>query len=169
MPLAQKYGRNARTKALAPEGHQQIRGALAERRSGAIFEEELWRCKSLEPGSSYSNALRSVHVDSGRMHSNRAGNHVVEINRNYRRDIVVGIGIIGVGPAEGGPGQKKHEAKNDTAQCSVRKQKHLCPNPLILRELQLGNTLQNDTTILAEPWKYIKLSGNGSLGIEYQG
>ena len=132
-------GSRVRVRALASERYQQIRRALAERRRGATVEKKFCRRKSLEPGGTYSNALRSVHVDPGRTHSNRTGNYVIEINRNYRRNIVVGVRIIGVGPAAGSPGQKKHEAKTDPAQGSMRKQKHLCPN-WILRELHLGST-----------------------------
>src|SRR5437764_14590975 len=86
------------------------------------MEEELWRGKSLQLTSSYNDALRRVHLNTRTAHL--AGDNVIEIYRNYWRNIVVGIRIIRIAPAAGSPGQKKHEAKDDAAQRSVRKQKH---------------------------------------------
>ena len=88
------------------------------------MEEELWRGKSLQLTSSYNDALRRVHLDTGTAHCDLAWDNVIEIDRNYWRNIVVGIRIIRIAPAAGSPGQKKHEAKDDAAQRSVRKQKH---------------------------------------------
>lgn len=109
-------------KALAPERHQQIRGVQADRRNRALIKEELWNRKTLQLARAYSDALRGFRLDPRNANTNRAGDYVIEINRNYRRNIVIGIRIIRVGPAARGPSQEKHEAKNDTAQRPMRKQ-----------------------------------------------
>lgn len=88
------------------------------------MQEELWRGKPLQLTSSYDDALRRVHLDTGTAHRDLAGDNVIEIDGNYWRNIVVRIRIIRVAPAAGSPGQKKHEAKDDAPQRPVRKQKH---------------------------------------------
>jgi hypothetical protein len=88
------------------------------------MKEDLWLGKSLHLTSSYNDALGRVQPDTKTAHRDLAGNNVIEIDRDYWRNIVVRIRIIRVAPAARTPGQKKHEAKNDAAQRSVRKQKH---------------------------------------------
>ena len=90
------------------------------------MEEELWCSETLHLTSSYIDALRGVHLDtrlrgrpmsrdSGTAHRDLAGDNVIEIDRNYWRNIVVRIRIIRVAPAAGSPGQEKHDAKDDAA------------------------------------------------------
>jgi hypothetical protein len=88
------------------------------------MKKDLWLGKFLQMTGSYIDALRRVHPDTGTAHRYLAGDNVIEIDRNYWRNIVVRIRVIGIAPAARTPGQKKHEAKNDAAQRSVRKQKH---------------------------------------------
>jgi hypothetical protein len=44
----------------------------------------------------------------------RRGNNVVELDGDYRRDVIIGIGIIGIACAVGCPGKKKHESEGRT-------------------------------------------------------
>jgi hypothetical protein len=113
------------------------------------MEEELWRSETLHLTSAYINALRGVHLDTGAAHRDLAWDNVIEIDRNYWRNVVVRIRIIRVTPAAGNPGQQKHKAKDDAAQRSVRKQKHSW-----ISFQQSGEktplTQRDDTHILAE-------------------
>ena len=79
------------------------------------MEEELWCSETLHLTSSYINALGGVHLGTGTAHRDLAGDNVIEIDRNYWRNIVVRIRIIRVAPAAGSPGQEKHDAKDDAA------------------------------------------------------
>jgi hypothetical protein len=88
------------------------------------MEKELWRGKPLQLISSYSDALRRVHLDIVTAHCDLAGDNVIEIDGNYWRNIVVRIRIVRIAPAAGSPGQEKHEAKDNAPQRSMREQKH---------------------------------------------
>ena len=112
-------------KGLASERYYKIRWALAEQGISAALMEELWRHKILLLAGPCTETLRAVHLDAGSTYANRIGNNIIELNRNHWRYVVIGIRIVGVGPAAGSSGQKEHEAKNNTAQRSIRKQKHL--------------------------------------------
>jgi len=115
-------------KGLASEGYYKTRWALAEQGISAAIMEELWRHKILLLAGPYTDALRTVHLDTGSIFANRTGNNIIELNRNHWRYVVIGVRIVGIGPAAGGSGQKEHEAKNNTTQRSMRKQEHLFPN-----------------------------------------
>jgi hypothetical protein len=118
------------------------------------MEEELWRGKNLQLTSSYSDALRRVHLDIGAAHGDLAGDNVIEIDRNYWRNIVVGIWIVRIAPAAGSPGQDKHEAKDNAPQRSMREQKHSLLNLQQSWERPAPKCLiQRNTHILAEPWR----------------
>jgi hypothetical protein len=90
------------------------------------MDEELWRRKTWQMSVYSGNTLQCFHLDIGGTHGNLAGNNVIEIDRYKRRDIVIRIRIIRIGPAAGSPGKEKHEAKDEAAQRSVRKKKHSC-------------------------------------------
>ena len=79
------------------------------------MEEELWCSETLHLTSSYIDGLRGVHLDTGTAHRDLAWHNVIEIDRNYWRNIVVRIRIIRVAPAAGSPSQEKHDAKDDAA------------------------------------------------------
>jgi hypothetical protein len=91
------------------------------------MNEELRECKTLQLSGCYSDALRRFQLDTERTPGNLAWDNVIEIDRNNRRDIVIRIRIIRIGPAASGPGQEKHEAKNEAAQRSMSKQIHSLP------------------------------------------
>lgn len=126
------------------------------------MKEELWRGKSLP--SSYNDALRRIHLNTGTAHGDLAGNNVIEIDRNYWRNIVVRIRIIRIAPAAGSPGQKKHQAKYDAAQRPMRKQKHVLVGlSAILGKTSLACLTQRDTHIVAESWRDLESSENRVL------
>lgn len=93
----------------------------------AAANEELWGCKTWQLSGCYSDALRRFQLDTERTLGNLAGDNVIEIDRHNRRNIVIRIRIIRIGPATRGPGQEKHEAKNEAAQRSMRKEIHSLP------------------------------------------
>lgn len=118
------------------------------------MEKELWCGKTLQLTSTNNDVLRCIHLDTGTAHRDLAGDNVIEIDRNYWRNIVVRIRIIRVVPATGSSGQKKHEAEDDAAQRSVRKQKHsLLSFQQSWKRLHPGCLTQGGTHILAETGK----------------
>jgi hypothetical protein len=66
------------------------------------------------------DGMRKLNVHLGR-------NHVAELDSDHRRDIVIGIGIIGVTGAERRSGEKEHQAENHPAKISKAQQTHDYP------------------------------------------
>jgi len=122
------------------------------------MEEELWCGKTLQLTSTNNDVLRCIHLDTGTAHRDLAWDNVIEIDRNYWRNIVVRIRIIRVAPATGSSGQKKHEAEDDAAQRSVRKQKHsFLSFQQSWKRLHPGCLTQGGTHMLAETWKDVEI------------
>jgi hypothetical protein len=64
------------------------------------------------------NLWRIADVSARAPHGYTVGNHVAELN-DYRRRIIIGVGVIGVARTAGGSGEKTHQAQNRSAQQPV--------------------------------------------------
>ena len=78
------------------------------------------------------------------------GNNIIEFNSNNRRDIIVGIRVIGICGAGSCPGKKNHACENEPAYPPMCQQEHLCLLFMYQEELYFGRRIQNAAHILTD-------------------
>ena len=77
-------------------------------------------------------------------------NNIIEFNSNHRRNIIVGIRVIGIRGAGSRPGKKNHACENEPAYPPMCQQEHLCFALHVSRGLSFGSGIQNAAHILAD-------------------
>jgi hypothetical protein len=82
-----------------------------------------------------------------------AGNDIIEFNSNNRRDIIVGIRVIGIRGAESCPGKKNRACEDQPAYPPMCQQEHLCLALHVSRGIVFWRGIQNDAHILADAAK----------------
>jgi len=78
------------------------------------------------------------------------GNNIIEFNSNNRRNIIVGIRVIGICGAGSRPRKKNHACENEPAYPPMCQQEHLCFALHVLRGLYFGSGIPNTAHILAD-------------------
>jgi len=79
--------------ALASERYGNVRQAHLERLSNAACDQQLGCGKILQPIGPRRDALWDIRLHSGDTYAD-PGNNVIELNRNYRGNVVIRIGIV---------------------------------------------------------------------------
>lgn len=77
---------------------------------------------SLNIAQSVQAAVYESSADNGMAYL--SGHNIIELNCNYRRNVIVGIGVVGVAGTKCRSGQKKHQTESRAAKITMTKQIH---------------------------------------------